>query len=58
MRTVTSINQDGWPSFEMNVDPLEFTSEEADNYMRKLINAGYVAVVMRAPFNMPFMCRN
>jgi hypothetical protein len=58
MRTVTSINQNGVPLFEMNVDPLVFTSEDADKYMRKLIEYGYVAVVMRVPHNRPYMCRN
>ena len=58
MRVVTSINQNETPLFEMNVDPLEFTSEEADVCMRKLIDKGYVAVTLRVPHNRPFMCQN
>jgi hypothetical protein len=58
MRVVTKINQNGAPLFEMNVTPLEFTSAEADAYMRKLIDEGFVAVTIRIPHDRPFMCRN
>ena len=58
MRVVTKINQNEAPLFEMNVAPLEFTSEEADTYMRKLIDKGFVAVTIRIPHDRPFMCRN
>lgn len=58
MRVITKINQNGAPLFEMNTTPLEFTSEEADTYMRKLIDMGFVAVTIRIPHDRPFMCRN
>jgi hypothetical protein len=58
MRTVTSVNQNDTPLFEMNVEPLAFTSDGADDYMRRLIDRGYVAVVMRIPHDRPYMCRN
>ena len=58
MRVVTSVNQSGTPLFEMDCMPLEFTSEEADAYMRKLIDKGFVAVTIRIPHNRPFMCMN
>ena len=58
MRVVTEIGKTGAPLFEFDDVPLEFTSEEADVYMRKLINMGFVAVTIRAPHDRPFMCRN
>lgn len=58
MRTVTSINQNGTPLFKMNVPPFEFTSEEADAYMRKLLNNGWIAVTIRAPYDREYLCWN
>jgi hypothetical protein len=58
MRTVTSVNQNGAPLFEMNVTPLEFTSEGADRYMRELLGRGWVAVTIRAPYDNKYICRN
>jgi len=58
MRIVTSINQYENPLFAMDDAPLEFTSEEADTYMRKLIDKGFVAVTLRVPHDRPFMCKN
>ena len=57
MRAVTKI-KDGTPLFETDVSPLEFTSEEADVYMRELLDEGWVAVTIRVPHNRPYMCWN
>ena len=57
MRVITRL-QDGIPLFEKDVEPLTFTSDEADELMRNLINRGWVAVTMRVPHDRPYMCRN
>jgi hypothetical protein len=57
MRVVTKI-QNETPLFEKDVAPLEFTSEEADRYMRKCLEKGWVAVTIRAPYENPYICWN
>jgi hypothetical protein len=57
MRVVTK-KKNETPLFEMNVPPIEFTSEEADEYMRKLIDKGFVAVTIRVPHDRPYICWN
>ena len=57
MRIVTKI-QNTTPLFEKDVAPLEFTSEEADRYMRELLDKGWSAVVIRAPHDRLNICWN
>lgn len=57
MRVVTQI-QNAVPLFEKDVAPLEFTSEEADRYMRELLRRGWVAITIRAPYDNKYICRN
>ena len=57
MRVITKLNN-GTPLFEKDVNPLAFTSNEADKLMRDLIGRGWVAVTLRVPYDRPFMCQN
>jgi hypothetical protein len=57
MRVVTKI-QNTVPLFEKDVLPLEFTSEDADRYMRELLGRGWVAVTIRVPYENQYTCWN
>ena len=57
LRTVTNIHN-GVPQFEIDVAPLEFTSQDADAYMRKLLDNGWIAVTIRAPHDRKYICWN
>lgn len=57
MRVVTQI-KNTVPLFEKDVPPLEFTSEDADRYMRELLGRGWVAVTIRAPYDNKYICWN
>ena len=57
MRVITGI-KDGVPSFSKVLDPLEFTSDEADKCMRQLLDNGWMAVTIRAPHDRPYLCMN
>lgn len=57
MRIITNI-QNGIPLFEKDKSPMEFTSEEADVCMRRLIDEGWVAVTIRTPHDRKHICWN
>ena len=57
MRVITGM-ENGVPSFSKVLEPMEFTSEEADKLMRKLIDDGWMAVTLRAPHDRPLLCMN
>lgn len=57
MRVVTNI-KNGTPLFEKDSAPLEFTSEDADICMRRLLDNGWVAVTIRAPHDREYICWN
>ena len=57
MRVVTNI-ENGTPLFEKDDVPLEFTSEDADVCMRKLLDDGWAAVTIRVPHDRKYLCRN
>lgn len=61
IRFVTDLNESSGhkiPKFEFEKEPLEFTSEEADNVMRELIAQEWLAVTVRVPQNRKCMCYN
>ena len=57
MRVITGI-ENGIPSFSKVLEPLEFTSEEADKCMRRLLDDGWMAVTIRVPHDRPLLCMN
>ena len=57
MRVVTGM-ENGVPSFSKGLEPLEFTSDEADKLMRQLLDNGWMAVTLRAPHDRPYLCMN
>ena len=57
MRVITGI-ENGVPSFSKVLEPLEFTSEEADQCMRQLLDHGWMAVTLRVPHDRPLLCMN
>lgn len=57
MRVITGM-ENGVPSFSKVLEPMEFTSDEADKLMRKLLDDGWMAVTLRAPHDRPLLCMN
>ena len=57
MRVITGI-ENGVPSFSKVLEPMEFTSDEADKLMRQLLDNGWMAVTLRAPHDRPLLCMN
>ena len=57
IRFVTSIN-DGVPKFERDEPPLVFKSAEADKLAEELRSTGWLAVTVRAPQNLKYLCIN
>lgn len=57
MRVVTNI-KNGTPLFEKDDVPLEFTLKDADMYMNRLLNDGWVAVTIRVPHDRKYLCWN
>lgn len=57
MRVVTNI-KNGTPLFEKDDVPLEFTSKDADIYMKKLLDDGWAAVTIRVPYDRKYLCWN
>lgn len=61
IRFVTNIDTSAGhkiPKFELEKEPLEFSSEEADKVMRELIKQGWLAVTVRVPKDRKNMCYN
>ena len=57
MRVVTNI-KNGVPLFEKDDVPLEFTSKDADIYMKKLLDDGWAAITIRVPRDRKYLCWN
>ena len=58
IRVVTGIQNEDTPMFERGVAPMEFTSDGADNYMRRLLDKGWIAVTLRVPHDRERICYN